>query len=154
MTAVLKMHAHDPNFPHTLLLKIKDFLGNDHVFEHPEIHEYLIFEMKVEAALITNNSPYAEVRAVVDNHDDPSTPCSTVRAWVIGLGFSILLGFVGQLFSFRTPSITVLAKVARLLSYPIGKAWVLTLPDVGVTVFGSRISLNPGKFSRKEQYVC
>ncbi len=41
--------------------------------------------MKVEAALIANNSPYAEVRAVVDNTDDPSLHCSTVRAWIIGL---------------------------------------------------------------------
>ena len=106
--------------------------------------------MKVEAALITNNSPYSEVRAVVDNHDDPDIPCSTVRAWTIGIGFSILLGFINQLFSIRTPAITVSSNVAQLLAYPIAKAWEMTLPDWGVTMFGSRISLNPGKFSKKE----
>lgn len=36
--------------------------------------------MKLEAALITVNSPYAEVRAVVDNHDDVNIPCGTIRA--------------------------------------------------------------------------
>jgi hypothetical protein len=38
--------------------------------------------MKTEAALITNNSPYAEVRAVVSNTDDVNIPSSTIRAWV------------------------------------------------------------------------
>lgn len=109
--------------------------------------------MKVEAALITNNSPYAEVRAVVDNHDDPSIPCSTIRSWVIGLGFSVLLGFINQLFSIRQPNITVMANVAQLLSYPIGKAWELVLPDWGFRLFGTRHSLNPGRFSKKEHML-
>lgn len=109
--------------------------------------------MKLEAALITNNSPYSEVRAVVDNHDDPSTPVSTIRAWVIGLGFSILLGFINQLFSIRQPGITVLANVAQLLSFPIGKLCEKTLPDVGFTLMGVRHSLNPGKFNKKEHML-
>jgi OPT family small oligopeptide transporter len=109
--------------------------------------------MKVEAALITNNSPYAEVRAVVDNHDDPDIPCSTIRAWVIGLIFSVLLGFINQLFSIRFPAITVAANVAQLLSYPLGKGWELVMPDWGVTMFGVRHSLNPGPFSKKEHML-
>lgn len=84
--------------------------------------------MKLEAAIISNNSPYSEVRAVVDNFDDPTIPCSTVRAWVIGLAFSALLGFINQLFSIRQPAITVLANVAQLLSYPIGKFMAMVLP--------------------------
>ena len=52
--------------------------------------------MKIEAALIQSNSPYAEVRAVVDNTDDPSTPCSTIRSWTIGILFSVVLAFVNQ----------------------------------------------------------
>ena len=128
-------------------------LGNDSVFENPEKYEDLIYEMKLEAALITNNSPYSEVRAVVDNHDDPSVPCSTIRAWIIGLGFSILLGFINQLFSIRQPSITILANVAQLLSFPIGKAMEKTLPDWGFTLFGTRHSLNPGTFSKKEHML-
>lgn len=127
--------------------------ANEDVIDNPEKHEDLIYEMKLEAALITNNSPYSEVRAVVDNHDDPDTPCSTIRVWVIGLGFSILLGFINQLFSIRQPSITVLANVAQLLSFPLGKACEKILPDVGFTLFGVRHSLNPGPFNKKEHML-
>jgi OPT family small oligopeptide transporter len=109
--------------------------------------------MKLEAALINNNSPYSEVRSVVDNFDDPSTPSSTIRAWVIGLGFSLLLGFINQLFSIRMPAITVGANVAQLLAFPIGKLCERVLPDVGFTLWGQRHSLNPGKFSKKEHML-
>ncbi|KAJ0348495.1 hypothetical protein COL154_006460 [Colletotrichum chrysophilum] len=153
MFNVHKIHEKDPNFPLVIIEKIEAFLQNDDVFENPEKHETLIQEMKLEAALITGNSPYSEVRAVVDNHDDPTMPSSTIRAWVIGLLFSALLAFVNQLFSVRYPSITILANVAQLLAYPLGKLWEKALPDVGFTVFGSRISLNPGPFNRKEHML-
>ncbi|KAK6222197.1 opt oligopeptide transporter [Colletotrichum tabaci] len=153
MFNVHKIHEKDPNFPLAIIEKIEDFLANDDVFENPEKHETLIQEMKLEAALITGNSPYAEVRAVVDNHDDPTMPVSTIRAWTIGLVFSALLAFVNQLFSVRYPSITILANVAQLLAYPFGKLWEKTLPDVGFTLAGQRISLNPGPFNRKEHML-
>jgi OPT family small oligopeptide transporter len=153
MTTVLKIHDNDPNFPHAVLEKIKEFLGNEAIFENPEKYAELIYEMKLEAALITNNSPYSEVRAVVDNHDDPTTPCSTIRAWVIGIGFSVILGFINQLFSIRQPNITVLSNVAQLLAYPIAKFMEKTLPDVGITLFGVRHSLNPGPFNKKEHML-
>lgn len=69
---------------------------NENVFENPEKHEQIIWEMKLEAALITNNSPYSEVRAVVDNKDDPNLPCGTIRAWTIGIFFSVFLAFINQ----------------------------------------------------------
>jgi predicted lipoprotein len=94
--------------------------ANDDIIENPEKHGALIWEMKLETALITNNSPYAEVRAVVDNTDDPSLPVSTIRAWVIGLIFSGLLGFVNQLFSIRQPRIYIDSNVAQLLAFPLG----------------------------------
>lgn len=109
--------------------------------------------MKLEAALITVNSPYAEVRAVVDNHDEARTPCSTVRSWVIGMGFAFVLAFINQLFSIRQPAITVQANVAQLLAYPLGKAAEKMLPDVGLTLGGTRHSLNPGRFSKKEHML-
>lgn len=62
--------------------------------------------MKLEAALITNNSPYAEVRAVVDNKDDPSMPCGTIRAWTIGVFFSVFLAFINQVTSFAHHTVT------------------------------------------------
>lgn len=153
MSNVLKIHDNDPNFPHITLAKIKAFLGNEAVFENPEKHAELIYEMKLEAALISNNSPYAEVRAVVDNHDDPSIPCSTIRAWVLGLAFSALLGFINQLFSIRQPTITILSNVAQMLAYPLGKGCEKVLPDWGFTLFGVRHSLNPGHFSKKEHML-
>lgn len=101
--------------------------------------------MKLEAAMITNNSPYAEVRAVVSNRDDPTMPCSTIRAWVIGIFFAGALGFINQFFDPRQPAIYLQANVAQLLAYPCGKFFENFLPDWGVTLFGTRHSLNPGK---------
>lgn len=69
------MHEMDPNFPDDVLDKVRDFLSNDDVFACPQNHFVFIHEMKIEAALITNDSPYAEVRAVVSNTDDPTIPC-------------------------------------------------------------------------------
>ncbi|ODA77433.1 hypothetical protein RJ55_07062 [Drechmeria coniospora] len=153
MMRVRRIHEKDPNFPSTVIQKIKAFLDNDDVFASPEEHQHLIQEMKLEAALVTSNSPYAEVRAVVSNKDDPKTPCSTIRSWAIGLFFSVLLAFINQLFDIRQPAIRVMANVAQLLAYPIGKAAENWLPDAGVSFAGVRHSLNPGPFTRKEHML-
>ncbi|EKD17173.1 uncharacterized protein L3040_005393 [Drepanopeziza brunnea f. sp. 'multigermtubi'] len=153
MVNVLKMHGNDPNFPLAIIEKIREFLGNDDILNNPEKHMEIIQEMKTEAALITNNSPYAEVRAVVDNTDDPNMLSSTIRVWVIGLTFVIILATTNQMFSIRQPSISVTSNVAQLVSYPLGKAAEAWLPDVGFTLFGIRHSLNPGKFTRKEHML-
>lgn len=145
-------HQHDPNFPIDILEKIQRFLGRPEIFENPENHEEEIEQLKLEAALITNNSPYAEVRAVVDNTDDPRMPSSTIRAWVIGLFFVGLFAFINQLFSIRQPAIGVGSNVAQILCYPLGRATEY-LPDWGFTLFGIRHSINPGKFSRKEHML-
>lgn len=123
------------------------------MFETPENHEELIYEVKLEAALITNNSPYSEVRSVVDNHDDPNMPSSTIRVWIIGLIFSAILASINQLFSIRMPPIAVASNVAQLLAYPFGKFLARYLPDKGFTLCGVRHSLNPGPFSRKEHML-
>ncbi|KAK0382933.1 hypothetical protein NLU13_8849 [Sarocladium strictum] len=153
ITRVRRIHERDPNFPSAVIQKIKAFLENDAVFSNPEKHEKLIQEMKLEAALITSNSPYAEVRAVVQNKDNPTSPCSTIRSWAIGLIFSLLLAFINQLFDIRQPAIRVMANVAQLLAYPLGKACDTWLPDWGFTLFGIRHSLNPGPFTRKEHML-
>lgn len=153
MIKILNVHERDPNFPLQIIQKIQAFLGNEDIFLHPEQHTELIQELKMEAALISNNSPYAEVRAVVSNTDDPSTPSSTIRAWVIGLLFVVALAFINQLFTIRQPPITVMANVAQLLAFPVGKACAAWLPDVGFTLFGTRHSLNPGQFSKKEHML-
>ncbi|KAK0713329.1 OPT oligopeptide transporter protein-domain-containing protein [Lasiosphaeria miniovina] len=153
LTQVLKIHGSDPNFPYKILDKIEEFLENRDVFDRPHRHVQLINEMKLEAALITNNSPYAEVRCVVENYDDPSIPSSTIRAWIIGLFFSCVLAFVNQLFSIRQPPIAIGANVAQLCAYPMGKFLERILPDWGVTLWGVRHSLNPGRFSKKEHML-
>lgn len=153
MIRVRRVHEKDPNFPLVVIQKIKAFLDNESVFSEPDKHQHLIQEMKLEAALITSNSPYAEVRAVVSNKDDPKTPCSTLRSWAIGLLFSVLLAFVNQLFDIRQPAIRVMANVAQLLAYPVGKAAENWLPDKGFTLGGVRHSLNPGPFTKKEHML-
>ncbi|EGX93023.1 Oligopeptide transporter OPT superfamily [Cordyceps militaris CM01] len=177
MRNVILIHDGDPNFPFVTLQKIKEFLGmlpipppvpTYQLFTHPpqtakediadnsEKHERLIQEMKLEAALITNNSPYAEVRAVVDNHDDATLPVSTIRAWTIGILFSVFLAFVNQLFSIRYPSIRFDTNVAQLLAYPLGKAWERWMPRADIRLpfgRGLTIPLNPGRFNKKEHML-
>ncbi|RBR25937.1 uncharacterized protein FIESC28_01210 [Fusarium coffeatum] len=153
MKKVYKLHKRDPNFPLSVIQKIECFLEQDDVLKHPEKHATLIQEIKIEAALITHNSPYAEVRAVVDNHDDPDMPCSTVRAWFIGLIFSCAVSFINGFFEIRQPMISVGLAVPQLLAYPFGKFLEKTLPDVGPTLFGVRHSLNPGRFNKKEHML-
>jgi len=109
--------------------------------------------MRIQAALITTNSPYSEVRSVVNNHDDPSMPCSTIRAWVIGIVFSVCIAFINAFFDVRLPSIYVSTTVPQLLAYPVGKFMERTLPDKGFTLFGVRHSLNPGPFNKKEHML-
>ena len=38
-----------------------------------------------------DDSPYPEVRSAVANTDDPAIPVNTIRAWVLGLIFAIIL---------------------------------------------------------------
>jgi hypothetical protein len=64
------------------------------------------------------NSPYAEVRAVVDNHDYPDTAASTFRSWVIGTLFVAAAAFINQLFNIRYPGIIIGPDVAQLLCVP------------------------------------
>ena len=109
--------------------------------------------MKIQAALVTNNSPYAEVRGVVDNHDDPTLPVSTIRAWIMGLFFSCCISFINSFFDVRLPSIYVIATVPQLLAYPLGRFLARVLPDKGFTLWGVRHSLNPGPFNKKEHML-
>ncbi|KJZ71897.1 hypothetical protein HIM_08742 [Hirsutella minnesotensis 3608] len=155
MQNVLAIHDGDPNFPFVTLQNIKEFLTNEDIMENPDKHQELIQEIKLEAALITHNSPYAEVRAVVDNHDDPSTPVSTIRAWTLGCLFSVFLSFVNQLFSIRQPAIKFDTNIAQLLAFPLGKAWERWMPKYEMTIpfTGHKVNLNPGRFNKKEHML-
>lgn len=54
-----------------------------------------------------DDSPYPEVRSAVANFDDPEMPASTIRAWIFGITWAILLSGINQFFFFRYPSVVV-----------------------------------------------
>ncbi|KAI0321448.1 OPT oligopeptide transporter protein-domain-containing protein [Amylostereum chailletii] len=95
------------------------------------------------------DSPYPEVRAAVSNTDDMSIPVGTIRVWVIGLLWAILIPGLNQFLYFRYPSTTVGSLVAQLLSFPLGRAWARFMPRW--KIFG--FPLNPGPFNVKEHVV-
>ncbi|KAL4905496.1 hypothetical protein BDW74DRAFT_167723 [Aspergillus multicolor] len=150
---ILAFHEHDPNFNREAIVRLQNFVNHPDLVQNPDAHAELITNIKVEISLLTENSPYAEVRAVVSNKDDESTPAGTIRAWTIGLLFVIVLSFVNQLFSVRQPAIRIEGAVVQLLSYPLGKAWERWLPTGGFALFGSALKLNPGKFTQKEHML-
>ena len=92
------------------------FLFTPEVKAKPHEYAELIREMKLEAVLVTENSPYAEVRAVVSNTDDPSMPSFTIRVWLIGIILVVIGAFINQLFAVRQPSIRVSSEVAQLVA--------------------------------------
>lgn len=63
-----------------------------------------------------DDSPYPEVRSAVANTDDPDMPVNTLRAWVIGIVWAIILPGMNQFFFFRYPSVTVTGVSPTLLS--------------------------------------
>ncbi|PPR03986.1 hypothetical protein CVT24_008305 [Panaeolus cyanescens] len=101
------------------------------------------------AGILEDDSPYPEVRSAVTNTDDPSIPCSTFRAWVLGIIWAIIIPGLNQFFFFRYPAVTITGIVAQLLIFPLGRTWARLLPNV--TVFG--IHLNPGPYSIKEHVL-
>ncbi|KAJ3967882.1 OPT oligopeptide transporter [Lentinula raphanica] len=96
-----------------------------------------------------DESPYPEVRSAVSNTDDPFMPVSTLRAWVLGMIWSIVVPGMNQFFFFRYPSVEVTGIVAQLITYPIGRAAAAYLPHWNL--FG--VELNPGPFTIKEHVL-
>lgn len=79
---------------------------------------------------LEDDSPYPEVRSAVANFDDPLMPAATVRAWVLGIIWAILLPGMNQFFYFRYPSVSIGG---------VSSAFVSTLPvfadwDPSITV--------------------
>ncbi|VDB96230.1 unnamed protein product [Peniophora sp. CBMAI 1063] len=102
-----------------------------------------------EQTELGNDSPYPEVRAAVANFDDPTMPSSTIRAWVLGLLWALVLPSVNQFFLLRYPTIYVNQLVAQLISFPMGRLWARAMPQV--KLFG--VPLNPGYFTIKEHVL-
>lgn len=94
-------------------------------------------------------------------------PAGTLRAWVLGLLWAIVIPGVNQFYFFRFPNITVgpvrpfslrcppelnilrSQLVAQLLTFPLGRLIARFLPHV--RIFGQ--SINPGPFTIKEHVV-
>ncbi|KAJ4264521.1 hypothetical protein NW762_005723 [Fusarium torreyae] len=85
--------------------------------------------------------------------DDPTSPCLTLRMWIIGIGFCLVGSGVNTLYTLRFPSISLSQSVIQFLAYPVGKAWEYAVPDWGFDLFGERHSLNPGPFNHKENML-
>lgn len=120
-------YRHNPLYPDSVLSVAKRFLEDPTLRDDPARFQKTLHEVKMEVALIIHESPYVEVtfqinielshvpdialslqvRAVVSSEDDPSVPCSTIRAWVIGLFFACTGAVINQLFSLRYPRIEV-----------------------------------------------
>ncbi|CAJ2514138.1 Uu.00g022570.m01.CDS01 [Anthostomella pinea] len=145
----IEHHSDDPNFPSEIMTKIKLLLqGPDSPGLVSTDYE---FDLKTEAATIHYYSPYPEVRSVTTPSDDPDTPFETIRAYLLGL---MLMGgctAVNTFFSPRQPAIGIPALVLQLLVAPCGLFLARILPDWGVTIYGTRHSLNPGPWNYKEQ---
>lgn len=129
-----------------------EFIHDTDAMDRPEKHSELVREMKMEALLATENSPYLEVRANVDPTDDPTMPALTFRVLVIGTCFSAAGSFIDTLFGYRNPAVYVGTNVGQLLAYPCAKAMEY-LPKRKFRLFGYECSLNPGPFNKKEHML-
>ncbi|KAK9459561.1 OPT oligopeptide transporter protein-domain-containing protein [Lipomyces oligophaga] len=142
-------HEDDFNFPIPTMEKLHMLVKG------PEqsgltLEEYEI-ELCLEAVLMKFHSPYPEVRAVTNPVDDPSEYVETIRAYIIGLFWSGVGSMVAEMFQARQPALTLKSTVLQLLVYPCGMAAAKILPDLGITIRGTRHSLNPGPWTYKEQ---
>ncbi|KAJ1956794.1 hypothetical protein GGI12_005210, partial [Dipsacomyces acuminosporus] len=100
-----------------------------------------------------DDSPFEMVRIAVPNKDDPTLPCLTFRAWVLGMIFAAALAFVNQYYWFRENPITLGGYVVQLVSFPCGYIMHLVLPKRRFRTFGWEWSLNPGPFNIKEHVL-
>ncbi|KAJ5259589.1 hypothetical protein N7478_012570 [Penicillium angulare] len=85
--------------------------------------------------------------------NDPTEPVLTLRMWMIGIVFCLVVSGLNTLYTLRTPSITISASVVLLLAYPLGKLWEKVIPDWSVPLGSWSFSLNPGPFNTKEHVL-
>ncbi|KAH6658562.1 Tetrapeptide transporter, OPT1/isp4 [Truncatella angustata] len=107
----------------------------------------------VEVTLLQEDSPYMEVRAAVAPTDNPDDYVDTVRAWTIGFIVCTVVGAMNVLLYEHYLQVAITSPVVQLISYPMGAGWAKFVPDVGFTLFGRSIRLNPGPFNKKEHTI-
>ncbi|KAF7346900.1 OPT-domain-containing protein [Mycena venus] len=149
---IVDEHGDDPNFPAHVLAAAKRYLFDEGLKQNASEYQHVYDELKIEAAMIKINSAYAEVRAVVSNHDDTNVPVGTFRAWFIGTVFVAAGGFINQFFSIRFPGIGVGPNVAQVLAYPAAK-FLEFLPTRQFTTLGYTWSFNPTPYTNSIIWV-
>ncbi|KAK6063067.1 OPT family small oligopeptide transporter [Seiridium cupressi] len=147
---LLKDHEYDYNFSQNQRVKLATLAEGPSDGQSTEEWE---LELKTEAAVNKFYSPYPEVRAVTTPTDDVDMPCETIRAHLLGYMWAVLAQFTNSLFNSRYPAINLSSAVAQILLYPCGLFLAWVLPDWGFTFRGTRVSLNPGPWSYKEQML-
>ena len=150
ITEMLIYHEYDYNFASTLREKLAALLLGP--ADGQSVQEWEL-ELKTETAVNKFYSPYPEVRAISAPVDDPTIPCETIRAHLLGYIWAVLAQFTNSLFNSRFPAISLSSAVAQILLYPCGLALAWVLPDWGITIGGTRHSLNPGPWTYKEQML-
>ncbi|CAI7630708.1 unnamed protein product [Penicillium glandicola] len=85
--------------------------------------------------------------------DDPTEPVLTLRMWVIGIAFCVLVSGLNTLYTLRTPSLTISGSVVLLLAYPLGKLWEKVIPNWTLSLGPLAFDLNPGPFNTKEHVL-
>lgn len=153
LRALYAEHELDYNFPHDLLLRAKDAIDKENADPNQENTRQLLAEFHFQKQLAENDSPYPEVRALVDPTDDPSTPVNTFRVWVLGTIFAILGTGVDQFFSLRYPGISIYSYLIQFLSYPCGLLMAKVLPTYRFPFGRFSFTLNPGPFNQKEHML-
>lgn len=156
----MKYHDNDNNFRDEYRREIRDLMealdsvggGDDEKMSLDDPNNKVMM-VRYWATIFHWWSPYPEVRAVTDPQDDTECTSETWRVWVLGTIWVGIAAFINQFFSPRMPSIGLGAGVIQLLLFPCGRFLEYVLPDKGFTFRGTRYSLNPGRWSQKEQLL-
>ncbi|KAI9173098.1 OPT super [Blastocladiella emersonii ATCC 22665] len=110
-------------------------------------------DKKKSSSFVVDEEFESIVNDIVPTTDDVNTPSLTLRVWIIGTVFTVVLGVLNQIFTFRTNSFAVSSYVAVLLSYPMGLFMAKVIPSVKFSLFGVEVDTNPGPFSVKEHVL-
>ncbi|KUI55032.1 Oligopeptide transporter 2 [Cytospora mali] len=146
ITESLAFHSDDWNFPSDMRRRMARLLEGRKLYG--DLYDR---DLRIDATMMKYSSPYPGVRAVQELEIDESVPVETIRAYFLGIGWAIIGTFMSTFFNSRFPSISLGGSVIQILLFPCAKVLEFVLPDWGITIFGTRHSLNPGPWTFKEQ---
>ncbi|CAF1018000.1 unnamed protein product [Didymodactylos carnosus] len=129
----------------------RDHIVNMNVTALTPTNRVVLFEDFIEA----EQSSVEETMGIVSNKDDYTMPCLTVRSWIIGILFTLLMTTINQYYYYSTWYYTFPSTLVLILAYPMGKflEWCLPRKQFKIPFFNSYHQLNPGKFTIKEHTV-